>query len=81
LVFLYKKFRLQPFTVASLYTALIAGCGYVVCYFAFKKLHGFTGLFLRSTAFILLYGWSVIYFRLSPDVQPVWQSIKKRLGM
>lgn len=81
LIFLYKKFRLQPFTAASLYTALIAGCGYAICYFAFRNLHGFTGLFVRSTAFVLLYGGSIVYFKLSPDVQPVWQSIKKRLGM
>jgi hypothetical protein len=81
LTFLYKKFRLQPFTAASLYTALIAGCGYVICYFVFRNLHGFAGLFFRSTAFILLYGCSVIYFRLSPDLYPVWQSIRKRLGI
>lgn len=80
LIFLYKKFRLQPFTAASLYTALIAGCSYAICYFAFRNLHGFPGLFVRSTAFILLYGGCVVYFKLSPDVQPVWQSIKKRLG-
>ncbi len=80
LVFLYKKFRLQPFTAASLYAALIAGCSYAICYFAFRNMHGFPGLFVRSTAFILLYGGSVVYFKLSPDVQPVWESIKKRLG-
>jgi O-antigen/teichoic acid export membrane protein len=81
LVFLYKKFRLQPFTAASLYTALIAGCCYAICYFAFRNMHDFPGLFVRSTAFLLLYGGSVVYFKLSPDVQPVWESIKKRLRM
>ncbi|HTN07200.1 MAG TPA: hypothetical protein VL121_10720 [Agriterribacter sp.] len=81
IVFLWKKFRLQPFTPASLYTIIVAVCCYAACYFGFKNIHGFTGMFLRSAAFILLYGGSVIYCKLSPDVQPVWQSIRKRMGV
>lgn len=80
LAFLYHKFKLQPFTIASIYTALLAGGCYLLCYLAFRDLHGFAGLMIRSTVFILLYGGSVIYFKLSPDLQPVWRSIKKRLG-
>jgi hypothetical protein len=81
IIFLWKKFKLQPFTPASLYTVIVAvGC-YAICYFGFKNIHGFTGLFLRSAAFVLLYGGSVIYFKLSPDVQPVWSSIRKRMGV
>ncbi len=81
IIFLWKKFKLQPFTPASIYTVIVAACCYTVCYFGFKDIHGFAGLVLRSAAFIVLYGGSVIYFKLSPDVQPVWQSIRKRLGI
>jgi hypothetical protein len=81
IIFLWKKFKLQPFTPASLYTVIVAvGC-YAICYFIFRNMHGFAGLFLRSAAFVLLYGGSVIYFKLSPDVQPVWSSIRKRMGV
>ena len=79
LVFLYKKFKLQPFTPASFYTIIVAACCYALCYFGFKDIHGFAGLLLRSAAFVVLYGGSVIYFKLSPDVQPVWVSIRKRI--
>lgn len=79
LAFLYRKFKLQPFTMASLYVAIIVGVVYLICYFAFRNLHGFAGLFLRSMLFILLYGGSVMYFKLSPDLHPVWNSIKKRM--
>ncbi|HRP57425.1 polysaccharide biosynthesis C-terminal domain-containing protein [Agriterribacter sp.] len=79
IVFLWKKFKLQPFTPASIYTVVMAGCCYAICYFGFKTIHGFTGLFLRSAVFVLLYGGCVIYFKLSPDMQPVWQSIRKRI--
>lgn len=81
IIFLWKKFKLQPFTPASLYTVIVAVCCYAICYFGFKNIHGFAGLFLRSAAFVLLYGGSVIYFKLSPDVQPVWASIRKRIGV
>ncbi|HRQ50764.1 MAG TPA: polysaccharide biosynthesis C-terminal domain-containing protein, partial [Agriterribacter sp.] len=81
LFFLYKKFRLQPFTLSSIYTIMAAGCCYALCYFIFRNMHGFAGLFLRSAAFVVLYGGSVIYFKLSPDVQPVWAGIKKRMGV
>jgi len=81
LLFLYIKFRLQPFRVASLYTVLAAAACYAICYFAFHSLHGFRGLFIRSIAFILLYGGAAVYFSLSPDIQPLWRTVKKRLGI
>lgn len=81
IAFLWKKFKLQPFTPATLYIIVVAVCCYIACYYGFRNVHGFTGLFLRSIAFVLLYGSSVFYFNLSPDIQPVWQSIKKRIGM
>lgn len=80
IIFLWKKFRLFPFTMASLYALLWAGLSYVVCYFPFAHMHGFTALVLRSAAFITVYGAGVIGFRLSPDIMPVWETILKRLG-
>lgn len=81
IAFLWKKFKLFPFTTQSAYTVLLAAVCYVVCYFAFINMHGFTGLILRSTIFILLYGGSLIYFRLSPDIIPVIETIKKRFKL
>ncbi len=81
IAFLWKKFKLFPFTIQSAYTILLAAICFAVCYFAFLNVHGFPGLFLRSIAFIALYAGSVIYFKLSPDVIPVWQTIQKKLGL
>lgn len=81
IVFLWKKFRLFPLTIQSLYTLLLAGGCYAICYFAFKDMHGFAGLFIRSIVFIALYATGVISMKLSPDIQPVVQTIKKRLGI
>lgn len=80
IIFLWKKFKLFPFTVQSAYTLLLAAVCFAICYFLFLNMHGFGGLVLRSLTFIILYVAGVIYFRLSPDTEPVLQSISKRLG-
>lgn len=81
IIFLWKKFGLFPFTLQSLYTVLLAGICFALCYFVFLDLHGFPGLMLRSITFCILYGAGVIYLRLSPDVLPVWNTIRKRIGL
>ena len=81
IIFLWKKFKLLPFTKETVYTLCIAVICFAICYFIFKNMHGFAGLILRSTAFMLLYGGAAIIFNLSPDVKPVWNSIKKRIGI
>jgi O-antigen/teichoic acid export membrane protein len=79
--FLWRKFRLFPFTIQSLYTVLLAGACFVIFYYLFRDLHGLGWLVIRSTAFIALYGFGAIYLKLSPDIQPVLQTIQKRIGM
>lgn len=81
IVFLWKKFRLFPLTIQSLYTIVLAAACYGICYFAFKDMHGLTGMFTRSISFIILYSTGAIYMKLSPDIQPVIQTIQKRLGL
>ena len=78
ITFLWKKFRLFPFTIQSAYTVLLAATCYAICYFTFGNMHGFTGMVLRSLAFILLFGGTIIWFRLSPDIFPVIDSIRNR---
>ncbi len=78
IAFLWKKFRLFPFTRQSAYTVLLAAVCYAICYFTFNNMHGFAGLLLRSLGFIVLYGGTIIWLRLSPDIFPVLDSIRKR---
>ena len=81
ITFLWKKFRLFPFTIQSVYIILVAAACYAICHFAFLQIHGFWGLVIRSLVFLILYGGATIYFRLSPDIVPVLSSIRKRLGI
>lgn len=79
--FLWRKFRLFPFTRQTLYTLLLAGACFGAGYFSFAQLHGLAGIFLRSLLFIVLYAGGCIYFKLSPDIQPVLLSVKRRMGI
>jgi hypothetical protein len=77
--FLYKKFRLQPFTWPTVYTLLLGLVVFFICHFLFHRQQGFLWLVVRSATVILLYATGVLVLRLSSDILPVWATIKKRL--
>jgi hypothetical protein len=79
--FLLKKFQLQPFNNKTVYALLLGAVSYTVCYFLFHTYQGFVWIVLRSTVFVVLFAAGVLYFNLSPDVLPVWATIKKRLRL
>lgn len=79
-VFLFRKFRMQPFTARTLYTLLLGVAGWWICQSLFSGLSGLVGIIVRSVVFVVLYGGGALALRLSEDVGPVWLTIKKRLG-
>jgi len=81
IIFLRNKFGLFPLTVQSLYTVLLAAACYGICWFTFRDMSGLAGMFARSSIFTLFYATGAVYMKLSPDIQPVLQTIKRRLGM
>jgi O-antigen/teichoic acid export membrane protein len=81
IIFLWKKFKLFPFTIQSLYTAILGVSCFAVCFYLFNTIHGFGGLVLRSVVFVSLFSAAVIYFKLTPDLVPVLNTIRKRLGL
>jgi O-antigen/teichoic acid export membrane protein len=78
-IFLYRKFDMQPFTKESFYTILLVSADYFICFFAFNNRHGLLWLFIRSLSFLTIYIAGVLLLKLSDDVLPVWQTVKKRL--
>lgn len=81
ILFLWKKFRLFPFTRKSLYTLFIGVAVFTATYFACSGIHGFVGLVVRSLMFIVLYGSAVVYLDLSPDLKPVIATLRKKLHL
>ena len=80
IIFLWKKFRLFPFTLQTLITIILAAVCYAICYFAFNKMQGFAGMFIRSLSFIVLYAAGTILLKLTPDIKPVINTVLERLG-
>lgn len=79
--FLWNKFRLFPFNALTIYSLLLSAGSFALCYYLFRGIHGFGGIVLRSTAFVMLYAGVVIYFKLTPDIIPIIQSLGKRLRL
>lgn len=77
--FLWKKFRLFPLSWHSLHALLLSGAVYLACYFAFQHIHGFTAIIIRSVVFMLLFGTGVVYLKLTPDIAPIWETIRKKI--
>lgn len=68
-LFIWKKFRMQPFTVKTLYSILITVGIYFITHLLFNHLHSWAGIVLRSLFFVGLFTASAYVFRLTPDVQ------------
>jgi len=80
-VFLLRKFNMQPFSIKTLLTLLLAMAGYGLSSVLFSHIHGFMAMALRSIFFILFFGSGTLLLKLSPDVIPVWNTLKKKLGI
>jgi hypothetical protein len=81
IVFLKRKFNLQPFSKQTVFVLAHSIICFLLIYFLFKSVGGWTGIMLRSLSFVLLFATTAIYLQLSPDLAPVTQTIKKRLRL
>lgn len=81
LIFLWKKFKMQPFSVYTLWTILMAPALYLIVYFATYNLHSWTGLFSKTILYSTLFITCVWFLKLTPDALPVLNTLKKKLGM
>ena len=78
-LFLYKKFGMQPFNYKSGLTLGLALTGFYFSTILFNHIHGFLAMTLRSLLFLIIYIGGTLLFKLSPDVVPVWNTLKKKL--
>lgn len=80
ILFLKRKYNMHPFSSKTWYAVLLAFICYGICYFVFRNIHGFGGIFVKSVVFLALYGGSIFYFDLTPDLEQVWKTVRKRVG-
>ena len=78
-LFLWKKFKMQPFTLKSIYTLLLAVTCYLICHSLFDQHMGLNWIIIRSSVFMVLYLGGAFALTLSPDIKPVLENIHQRL--
>ncbi len=81
LIFLKRKYNLQPFTLQTVWVIVQGAFCFAIVYFLFKSSINWIGIVARTFTFVLLFVSTAFYFKLSPDIEPVLQSIKKRLRL
>ncbi len=79
--FLWHKYRMQPFTINTLKALLVALLGYLLTWYSTQALTGWAALICRCTLYSGVFAGAVWYWNLTPDLQPVLRTIRKRLGM
>lgn len=75
-IFLYRKFNLQPFSLKSLLALLLVLAAYLPAHFLFAAQSGFGWMAARSSVFLLVFVPAVLLLKISPDIIPVWQTVK-----
>jgi O-antigen/teichoic acid export membrane protein len=79
-VFIWRKYKLQPFTVNTFKLLAIAFAAYFLTYIGTLSLTGWKYLISVAGLYSLLYLLPVYFWNVTPDIKPVVQTIKKRLG-
>lgn len=76
--FIWYRFKLQPFSIKTFYLILLSIATYFISYYAFNHLSGWTGIFLRSVCFSILYLGGMFALKISPDAQALAKAIFKK---
>ncbi len=79
IVFLQKKFNMQPFSSKTIEIILIAAISFTIVHFVFKYKEGIGFIILRSLLFSILFIVPAYTRNISPDVKQVLETIKNRL--
>jgi O-antigen/teichoic acid export membrane protein len=79
LIFLWKKFKMQPFSFATLWAILIGIGLYFLVFGVFGSLQGWFGIIVKSGLFSSIFIALTWYLKLTPDFEQVMATIKKRL--
>ena len=81
ILFLWNKYKMQPFSMQTLWVVLVIPALFAVTFFSTQSFHGWTGIFVKPLLFTGLFIAAVWYLKLTPDAAPVLATIKKRLGL
>jgi hypothetical protein len=72
---------MQPFSIKTLWTMLMALILYCVTYFILQQVHGWAGIISKGLLFSSMFVAAAFYLNLTPDAVPVLNTLKKKLGI
>ncbi|MBI3719684.1 MAG: polysaccharide biosynthesis protein [Sphingobacteriales bacterium] len=79
--FLWYKFRMQPFSTKTLVVLALGVIAYLVVFYLTPGLSGWLSIFIKSAFFSLLFVVATWYLKLTPDFEPILNTVKKRFGI
>ncbi len=79
ILFINKKYNMQPFTIKTIRAILCAIGVYIIVYLLTKNFSGWSGMIGKSVLFSSLFIAIVYYLNLTPDFIPIINSIKAKL--
>lgn len=79
LLFLWYKFKLQPFTHATIKAMLLFAILTISIHYIFADQQGWSSLAGRSILYLVIAATGVYFLNLSPDIKQVIHTINKRL--
>ncbi len=77
--FLRRRFNMQPFTLKTLYSLLLAVSAYGLCYFVMHGLTGWLAIILRGVTFSAIMIAGIFYWKLTPDAGQLYHVFLKRI--
>jgi O-antigen/teichoic acid export membrane protein len=79
LIFLWKKFGMQPFSINTLWAILLALGLYFLVYWSLGYKSGWYGIIIKSFIFSISFIALTYFFRLTPDFDQLLEVLKKKL--
>lgn len=77
--FLRRKYNMNPFDNKTLIAILLSALAFVICWFVFKDIEGWTGIFIRTFVFSAMFIAGIFYWKITPDALQLYYNVKSRL--
>jgi O-antigen/teichoic acid export membrane protein len=77
--FLWKLYKLQPFTTQNLKALCIGAIAFLIAYMVPKTGSLYLDVFLRTVLFTVVFGGSIVYFTISEDLNHGLKTLKSKL--
>lgn len=78
--FLRRKFGMQPFSIKTIYSLLLALAAYFIAFYLFRNMQGWSAIIARSAVFSFIMIAGVFAMKLTPDAMQLYDVVMKRWG-